>query len=237
MEALLLEQYFTRTEMLIGKDGLNKLKNSHIVIVGIGGVGSFVAEALTRSGVGKFTLVDMDKLEASNLNRQIHATTKTIGYHKVEAMKTRILEINPQARVFAISARFDVQSATTILPKYCDYIVDAIDMISAKLALIEYCKIKNVPIISSMGTGNKLDPSKLKITDIYKTKMDPLARIIRRELKKRNIANLKVICSDEKPIKTSHTKANAVPGSIAFVPSVAGLMIASEIVKDILQKE
>lgn len=229
---------FSRTEMLIGKENVEKLNNSKVAIFGIGGVGSFVVEGLARAGVGNFILVDNDSVAESNLNRQIIATTKTIGKLKVEVMKNRILEINPNANVETHS-EFFMPESPNLFDNTVDYIVDAIDTVTAKIELILRANKLNIPIISSMGTGNKLDPTKFEVTDIYKTSVCPLAKVMRKELKKRNIKKLKVIYSKEEPIKpveennTEKTKKQ-VPGSISFVPSVAGLVIASEVVKDII---
>lgn len=236
-----MENKFSRTEMLIGATGLNRLAQAHIVVVGIGGVGSHVAEALTRSGIGKLTLIDMDVIAISNFNRQIHATTDTLGMSKVDAMKARILSINPQAEVQAIKRQLNADNCPVVLPKTCDFVVDAIDMVSAKLALIVYCKQHNLAIISSMGTGNKFDPCQLMICDIKKTHTDPLARVMRRELKKRDINHLTVVYSSEPPaaIDNSFLEAQQVartPGSTAYVPPVAGFMIASYTIKKLLEK-
>jgi len=244
---------FTRTEMLIGTEGLNKLKNSKIAVFGIGGVGTFTVEGLARSGVGKFILVDDDDICLTNINRQIHATRKTVGKSKVEVMKERILEINPKCEVITFKELYNEDSAEKLLSDDYDYVVDAIDMVSAKLDLIERCKNRNIPIISCMGAGNKLNPTMLEVTDIYKTSMCPLAKVMRRELKKRRIKKLKVVYSKETPITPQEVggdcKTNCIcpnkdrtcvvrrqiPGSVSFVPSVAGLIIASEIVKDIIK--
>lgn len=229
---------FSRTEMLIGKENVEKLNNSKVAIFGIGGVGSFVVEGLARAGVGNFILVDNDSVAESNLNRQIIATTKTIGKLKVEVMKNRILEINPNANVETHS-EFFMPESPNFFDNTVDYIVDAIDTVTAKIELILRANKLNIPIISSMGTGNKLDPTKFEVTDIYKTSVCPLAKVMRKELKKRNIKKLKVIYSKEEPIKpieenSTEKNKKQVPGSISFVPSVAGLIIASEVVKDII---
>ncbi len=232
-----MNNIFNRTEMLIGKAGLAKLKNCHIIIVGIGGVGSYVAEALARSGIGQLTLIDNDVIAESNINRQLHATTKTIGKAKVDVMKARLQAINPNLVVNAIQALYNADSAAQLIEMSCDYVVDAIDMVSAKLHLIDYCQKNQLAIISSMGTANKLDPTKITLGDIYQTTTDPLARIMRRELRKLGIAALKVVYSSEAPIKTNSNEQNKrrpTVGSVAFVPSVAGLIIAAEVVKDLL---
>lgn len=232
---------FSRTEMLIGEEGIEKLNNSKIAIFGIGGVGSYVAEALARSGVGNFILVDNDKVTITNINRQIIATTKTIGQYKVDLMKQRILDINPEAEVETYKTFYMPDCKENILDNSIDYIVDAIDTVTAKIYLIEEAQRLNIPIISSMGTGNKLDPSKFEITDIYKTSVCPLAKVMRKELKQRNIKKLNVLYSKEEPVKIKRdseeeTTKKQVPGSIAFSPSVAGLMIASKVVKDIINE-
>ena len=225
---------FLRTEMLIGKENLEKLKNSKVAIFGVGGVGSFVVEGLARAGVGNFILVDNDKVVESNLNRQIIATTKTIGKLKVEVAKERILDINPEADV-KIYSEFFMPDSPEIFDDTVNYIVDAIDTVTAKIELVMRANKLNIPIISSMGTGNKIDPTKFEVTDIYKTSVCPLAKVMRKELKTRGIKKLKVVYSKEEPIKPKANDNGAtkkqVPGSISFVPSVAGLIIAGEVVK------
>lgn len=245
---------FSRTELLIGKEGIEKLKNSKVAIFGIGGVGSFVVEGLVRAGVGNFVLIDDDKICLTNLNRQIIATRKTIGKYKADVAKERILEINPNANVEVYKEFYMPDSKTNIINKELSYVVDCVDTVTAKIGIIMQAKKENIPVISSMGTGNKLDPTKFEITDIYKTNICPLAKVMRKELRKRNIESLKVIYSEEEPIKPDDTSSsscktncicppgtkrkctirNQVPGSISFVPSVAGLMIAGEIIKDII---
>ena len=223
--------------MLIGKEGINKLQKSKVAIFGIGGVGSYVVEALARVGVGNFILVDSDIITKTNINRQIIATTKTIGKLKVDVAKERILEINPNAHVKTY-AEFFKQDSSIFLDNSINYIIDAIDTVSSKIELITKAKELNIPIISSMGTGNKLDPTKFEITDIYKTSVCPLAKVMRKELKKRKIDKLKVIYSKEEPIKIQKNDIEtkkSIPGSISYVPSVAGLIIASEVVKDIIK--
>lgn len=229
---------FSRTELLIGKDGIEKLNNSKIAIFGIGGVGSYVVEGLVRAGVENFILVDNDEICLSNLNRQIIATHKTIGKCKVEVAKERILEINPNAKV-EIYKEFFMPESVGILDETVDYIVDSIDTVTAKIELVTRANKLNIPIISSMGTGNKLDPTKFEVTDIYKTSVCPLAKVMRKELRARGIKGLKVVYSKEEPIKldkTEDTIRKQVPGSISFVPSVAGLIIAGEVIKDIIGK-
>lgn len=228
---------FSRTEVLIGKDSLEKLKNAKIAIFGIGGVGSYVLEGLVRAGVGNFVLVDKDDVDITNINRQIIATTSTIGKPKVEVAKSRALDINPDINI-QIYKEFFTPETKGIFDKSLTYIVDAVDNVTAKIELAVRADKLNIPIISSMGTGNKLDNTKFEITDISKTSVCPLAKVIRKELRKRNIKKLKVVYSKEEPIKVENidTKTGKnTPGSVSFVPSVAGLTIAGEIVKDILK--
>ena len=229
----------SRTELLIGKEGIEKLSKSKVAIFGIGGVGSFVVEALVRAGVENFILVDNDKVCLSNLNRQIIATVKTIGRYKTEVAKERILEINPNANVKTYQ-EFFMPESKGILDDTVDYIVDAIDTVTAKIELVVRANKLNIPIISSMGTGNKLDPTKFEVTDIYKTSVCPLAKVMRKELRTRGINKLKVVYSKEEPMKPNKTLENInkkqVPGSISFVPSVAGLITAGEVIKDIIKK-
>ena len=247
---------FSRTELLIGKEEIENLKNKKVAIFGIGGVGSFVVEGLVRAGIEKFVLIDDDKICLTNLNRQIIATRKTLGKYKVEVAKERILDINPNASV-EIYKEFDMPSSNVeIIKDDLSYVVDCVDTVTAKIEIIKKAKELNIPVISAMGTGNKIDPSKFEITDIYKTSVCPLAKVMRKELRKRNIKNLKVIYSKEEPIKpnsesNSSCKTNCicppgtkrkcsiknqVPGSISFVPSVAGLMIAGEIIRGFIGK-
>lgn len=230
---------FQRTELLIGKDNLNILKNKHIAVFGVGGVGGFVVEALVRCGVGKLTLIDFDTIDITNLNRQIIATQETVGRAKVEVIKERALSINPNIKINVYEEKFFKDKRELIFSneeKY-DYIVDAIDIITAKLDLIEIAKELNIPIISSMGTGNKINPTMLEVDYIEKTSVCPLARVMRNELKKRKISKVKVVYSKELPKKPINLDNNRDKqkniGSISFVPAVAGFIIASEIVKDI----
>lgn len=246
---------FSRTQLLLGENAMNKLAGSRVAVFGIGGVGGYVCEALIRSGVGAIDLVDDDKVCLTNLNRQIIATRKTIGQYKTQVMKERILDINPDAKVEVHNCFFLPETADDFEFEKYDYVVDAVDTVTAKIALVMKCKEKNVPIISSMGAGNKLDASAFRVADIYKTKVCPLAKVMRRELKKRGVKKLKVVYSEEMPIKpledmSSSCKTNcicppgaqhkctqrrAIPGSVAFVPSVAGLIIAGEVVKDLIK--
>lgn len=227
---------FARTELLLGKDGIEKIKNSKIAIFGIGGVGSYVVEGLTRAGVSNFILVDKDIVDLTNLNRQLIATHSTIGKPKVEVAKERILSINPNAKV-DIYQEFFMPDTEGIIDESIDYIIDCIDTVTAKIELVLRANTFNIPIISSMGTGNKLDPTKFEITDIYKTSVCPLAKVMRKELKSRNIKKLKVLYSKEEPIKHDVKDENgkSLPGSVSFVPSVAGLIMAGEVVKDIIK--
>lgn len=228
---------FSRTELLIGKDKIEKLNKSKVAIFGIGGVGSFVAEALARAGIGNLILIDNDTVSITNINRQIIALHSTIGRPKVDIMKERILDINPLAKVETHQIFYKPGETEDLIKSDYDYIVDAIDTVSAKLGLIEMAKSFNIPIISSMGTGNKLVPN-FEITDISKTSVCPLAKVIRQELKKRNISKVKVLYSKEDVITPANseetTSKRSVPGSISYVPSVAGLMIAGEVIRDII---
>jgi tRNA A37 threonylcarbamoyladenosine dehydratase len=232
---------FARTELLLGKTNIDKLKNSTVIVFGIGGVGSYVVEALTRVGVGKIVIVDKDDISISNINRQLPATQQTIGLSKVKIMKERMLSINPEITVVAKQEFYLPGRADEFLNDDLDYIVDAVDNVTAKLDLICCAKEKNIPIISSMGTGNKLDPTRLEIADIKKTSVCPLAKVMRKELRKRNVDSVKVVYSKEEPVvpmtvdEEGNPIRSSVPGSISFVPSVAGLIIASEVVKDLLK--
>lgn len=228
-----MSNQFSRTELLIGKEAQEKLKNSKIAIFGIGGVGSFVVEGLVRAGVQNFILVDKDIIDITNLNRQLIATTKTIGKPKVEVAKSRILEINPDTKV-EIYQEFFLPETKGILDETVDYIVDCVDMVVAKVELVLRANKLNIPIISSMGTANKLDPTKFEVTDIYKTCVCPLARVMRKQLKNKGIKNLKVVYSKEEPKRQNKEKQNQTPSSISFVPSVAGLIIAGEVIKDLI---
>lgn len=229
-----MQDWLSRTEGLIGRENIEKLNNKKVAIFGIGGVGSYVVEALARVGIGRFILVDSDDVSITNINRQIIATTRTIGEPKVEVAKERILEINNKAKV-EIYKEFFTSNTKGILDDSISYIVDAVDTVTAKIELVIRANKLDIPIISSMGTGNKLDPTRFEVSDIYKTSVCPLAKIMRKELKKRNISKLKVVYSKEEPIKTSISEnGKKVPASISFVPSVAGLIIASEVIKDLI---
>ncbi|MCQ2442851.1 MAG: tRNA threonylcarbamoyladenosine dehydratase [Oscillospiraceae bacterium] len=247
---------FSRTELLFGKDAMERLASSRVAVFGIGGVGGYVCEALVRSGVGAFDLIDDDKVCLTNLNRQLIATRKTVGKYKAEVMRERILDINPHAEVNIHKCFFLPENAEGFAFDQYDYVVDAVDTVTAKLELVMKCQEMNVPIISCMGAGNKLDPTAFRVSDIYKTRVDPLARVMRRELKKRGVKRLKVVYSEEQPIrpiedmaiscryhcicppgtKRHCTDRRDIPGSTAFVPSVAGLIIDGEVIKDLTAK-
>ena len=225
---------FSRTENLIGRDALKKLESCHIAVFGVGGVGGFVVEALARAGVGKIDLIDSDTVDITNLNRQIIALHSTIGKQKVEVMKQRVLDINPKVEVNTFPILFLPQNSDQFDFSKYDYVIDAVDIVTAKIELVMKCHENGTQIICSMGTGNKLDPLKFEISDIYKTSVCPLAKVMRYELKKRGIKKLKVLYSKEPPIKNPNEPR--VPSSISFVPSVAGLIIASEVIKDIIKQ-
>ena len=225
---------FERTEHLLGKENMDKVRKSHIAIFGVGGVGGYVVEALARCGVNQIDLIDHDVVSYSNINRQIIATLDTIGQKKVDVMKKRILSINDKAIVNTFDTFFLPETKDTFDFSQYDYVIDAIDTVTAKIELVMTCQELNVPIICSMGTGNKLDPSKLEVSDIYKTSVCPLARVMRRELKKRRVKKLKVVYSKEDPIKVfEEGTKRGIPASNSFVPSSAGLLIASEVIRDL----
>lgn len=230
-----MNSQFSRTEKLIGTMALEKLKNSHVAVFGVGGVGGYVAEALARAGVGNIDLIDSDCVDISNLNRQIIALHSTIGKLKVDVMRDRILDINPNAVINAFPILFLPENSHQFDFSKYDYVVDAIDNVTAKIELVVKCQQNGTPIIASMGTGNKLDPTKFEIDDIYKTSVCPLAKVLRYELKKRGVKKLKVLYSKEEPIKNQIDPRT--PMSISFVPSSAGLIIAGEVIKDIIKKE
>lgn len=231
---------FSRTELLLGLDALNKLKNAHIAVFGIGGVGSFACEALARAGIGKLSLIDDDDVSLTNRNRQLIALTSTTGKPKVSVMKERILQINPNAIVSDLQLFYTAESNLDLTQ--FDYVIDAIDTVTSKLFLIEQCTKLGVPIISSMGTGNKLDPTQFEVADIFQTSVCPLARVIRQECKKRNIKKLKVIYSKEPPLspyasdEQKGTSGRPVPGSVSFVPPVAGMILAGEVIKSLCKE-
>ncbi len=229
---------FSRTQLLIGESGIKKLSNSHVAVFGVGGVGSYVVEALARSGVGAITIIDNDNVSLTNINRQLPATLSTVGKLKVSVVKEHIFDINKDCKVTDLAIFYNKETYDDIDLSQFDYVVDAIDTISSKLELVERCTKLSVPIISSMGAGNKLDPTKFQVADIYKTSVCPLAKVMRYELKKRRIKKLKVVFSTEVAIKPKGeideiSSKRQIPGSIAFVPSVAGLIIGGEVIKDL----
>jgi tRNA A37 threonylcarbamoyladenosine dehydratase len=246
--------FFSRTEMLIGTAAMEKLAASHVTVFGIGGVGSFAVEALVRAGVGNLTLVDDDCICLTNINRQLHATTKTIGRPKVDVMKERVLDINPHAKVTTIQKFYLPENAEEFFTEDCDYIVDAIDTVTAKIDLVVRAQARGTRIICCMGAGNKMDPTQFEVADIFKTSVCPLAKVMRYELRTRGVKALKVVYSKEKPLEpkdepNSGCRADCVcppgsgrtctirrqiPGSISFVTSVAGLILAGEVIKDLI---
>lgn len=248
---------FSRTQLLLGQEAMEQLAGSKVAVFGIGGVGSYVCEALVRSGVGAFDLIDDDKVCLTNLNRQIIATRKTVGKYKADVMKERMLEINPDVKVNVHKCFFLPENACKFLFEEYDYVVDAVDTVSAKIEIVLRAQEKNIPVISCMGAGNKLEASAFRVADVYKTKMCPLAKVMRRELKKRRVKKLKVVYSEEVPRRPLHdmsiscrehcicppgtkhkcTNRRDIPGSVAFVPSVAGLIIAGEVIKDLTKKK
>lgn len=231
-----MSEMFSRTEMLLGKDAIKTLQNSRVAVFGIGGVGGHAMEALIRSGIGEIDIIDNDKVIESNLNRQIIATQKTVGEYKVDAAEQRILDINPDVIIHKHKTFFTSETSETFDFSKYDYVIDAIDTVSGKIELVMKCKEHNTPIICSMGAGNKMNPTEFQVEDIYKTSVCPLAKVMRQELRKRNIKSLKVVYSQESPIKqATANEGKHVPASNAFVPSVVGLIIASEVVKDLVK--
>ena len=241
---------FSRTELLLGETAMQKLAKSTVAVFGVGGVGSFAADGLARSGIGHIVLIDNDLICVTNINRQIHATTKTVGQKKTETMRQRILEINPEAVVDTIDAFYLPENAEQFFAQDYDYLVDAIDTVTGKIDLVMQAQKRGIPVISSMGAGNKLDPTRFVVADLYETSVCPLARVMRKELKERGVKSLKVVYSQEKPLKPQQSGCGgdcvcppgsarncdmrrAVPGSISFVPSVVGLIIAGEVIKDL----
>lgn len=255
-EGMLMQNQFSRTQLLFGKEAMENLKNSRVAVFGIGGVGGYTAEALIRSGLGTIDIIDDDRVCLTNLNRQIFATRKTVGKYKVDVAKERLLDINPDAVINTYKTFYTPETSHEFNFSDYDYVVDAIDTVTGKIELVVNAKNAGVPIISSMGAGNKLDPSQLEVCDIYKTSVCPLARVMRYELKKRRISHLKVIYSKEKPLKPIEddeisckhncicppgtqrkcTVRRQVPGSNAFVPPAAGLIIAAEVIKDLVKQ-
>lgn len=235
-----MNKRFERSQYLLGADVMKRLEKSTVAVFGIGGVGSYAVEALARTGIGRLILVDYDIIDITNINRQVHATTSTIGLPKVQVMKERLLDINPDLEIVAYNEKYSIETKENLLSKEYDYIVDAIDMVSSKIDLIATATSMGIPIISSMGAGNKLDPTGFKVKDIYSTRVCPLARVMRQELRKKGIESLKVVYSEEEPMKINlgdSTIRKAVPGSIGFVPPVVGLIIASEVIKDLAGQE
>ena len=252
---MIKQHSLSRTELVLGAEGLKKLRSSTVAVLGVGGVGSFAVEALARIGIGRLIIVDDDAVCLTNINRQIIATFDSIGKPKVDVMKERILSVNKECDVISHRTFIDRSNIHEILDEKVDYVIDAIDTVSSKIALIEYCKENNIEIISSMGTGNKLDPTKFQISYLEKTKVCPLAKVMRYEMKKRRIKKVKVLYSEELPIKpkvddtltckegcvcsTESSKRcshkRQIPGSVSFVPPVAGMIIAGEVIKDILE--
>ena len=233
-----MSEEFSRSALVLGDDSMKKLSSSHVIVFGLGGVGGYVVEALARTGVGYLDLVDNDEVSLSNINRQIYALHSTVGKDKVDVAADRVLDINPDCIVTKHKIFYLPETADQINLSDYDYIVDCIDTVSAKLELVMRAKEANVPMISSMGTGNKLDPSKLKIADVSKTSVCPLARVMRQELRKRGIYHLKCVFSTEEPATVSiESGSRHVPGSVAFVPSVAGLMLAGEVIKELIRSE
>lgn len=231
------ETIYSRTELLLGETGVDTLRNSRVAVFGVGGVGGYAVEALARSGVGTIDIIDKDDVSLSNINRQIIATTKTVGLPKVEVMKQRIEEINPDIKVNAYQCFYLPETSHMFDFSKYDYIIDAVDTVTAKIEIIINAQSAGTPVISSMGAGNKLNPAMFEVADIYKTSVCPLAKVMRKELRARGVKTLKVVYSKEEPIKPSQGNASEpsgrVPGSIAFVPSVAGLIIAGEVIKDL----
>ena len=229
---------FSRAELLIGTEALARLRRCKVAVFGIGGVGSFAAEALARAGIGRFVLVDNDVVCLTNINRQLIATRKTLGRPKVEVMKERIREINPEAEVTIYQAFYLPGSSPELIQDDYDYIVDAVDTVTAKIDLAVQAKKRGIPIISAMGAGNKMDPTRFRVADIYSTTVDPLAKVMRKELRNRGIDSLKVVYSTELPIKPlksdEEVPKKQTPGSISFVPPVAGLIIAGEVIRDLI---
>ena len=234
-----MENQFLRTEMVLGADGMDALRRSHVAVFGLGGVGSYAAECLARSGVGELTLVDQDTISVTNINRQLYALRSTVGQSKAEVAARRCADIDPELRVHPICATYDAAHRDRFFSTHYDYIVDAIDLVSCKLDLIEQARLRRIPILTALGTGNKLDPTLLQVTDISKTSGCPLARVMRRELRARDIRRLKVVYSPEEPAETQQLETpppgrRSVPASVAWVPATAGLLMGSVVVRDLL---
>ncbi len=240
-EMFMIDQ-FSRTRLLIGNDGLKKLESSTVAVFGVGGVGSFTVEAIARAGVGNLVLIDKDEISVTNINRQLHSTFKTIGMSKVEVMRNRVLDINPNANVKIFNEFYLPETADRMIDRGYSYIVDAIDTVTAKVDLVVRAQEYGIPIISAMGAANKLDPTKFEVSDIFKTSVCPLAKVMRKELRNRGIKKLKVVYSKEDPVRAdveceeiSAVGKKSVPGSVSFVPSVMGLIIAGEVIKDLIR--
>lgn len=236
-----MNEQFSRTELLLGSTALERLKSSRVAVFGVGGVGGYVTEALARSGVGALDLIDNDVVAPSNINRQIIALHSTVGQYKTDVARARVLDINPECKVRVYRTFYLPETAHEFDFSLYDYVVDAIDTVSGKLALVQQAQESGTPVISSMGAGNKLDPTAFEVADIYKTSVCPLARVMRAECRKRGIKKLKTVYSKEPPVSFSaapekDSRRRSVPGSVAFVPSVAGLIIAGEVVKDLINK-
>lgn len=237
-----MNQRFIRTEMMLGTGAMERLRGCHVAVFGLGGVGSYAVEALCRSGVGELTLIDQDTLSVSNINRQLFALTSTVGLSKAEAAAARCRDINPDVIVHPVCATYDAAHRENFFATRYDYIVDCIDLVSCKLDLIEQSQLRGIPILSALGTGNKLDPSLLRVTDISKTSGCPLARVMRKELRARNIHHLKVVFSPEEPAPTQQLETpppgrRSVPASVAWVPSCAGLMMAGTVIQDLITRK
>lgn len=229
-----MEDWLNRTELLIGKENISRIKNSHVVVFGCGGVGSYTIEGLVRAGIGKITIIDNDVVDVTNINRQLIADTTTIGEFKVNVCKERLLKINPNLSITIFQEFASSSNIDKFISNDCNYIVDAIDSVTSKIALIEYANLHNIPIISCMGTGNKLEPTLFEVSDIYKTSVCPLAKVLRKELKQKGIKKLKVVYSKEEPCRYNNEEnSKRTPASISFVPSVAGLIISSEVIRDL----
>lgn len=232
-----MKDFTMRTSLIVGDEGIDKLEKSNVIVFGVGGVGSFATEALVRAGIGNITIVDFDNVDVTNINRQIPALHSTIGKLKVDVMKERLLDINPDLNIRTVAKKYNKETTDEILVEDYDYVIDAIDMVTSKILLVEECNKKGLKLISSMGMGNKLDPTKIVVTDIHKTHTCPLAKVMRKELKYRRIKNLKVVYSQEQPQVLKKKIMNGrkiTPGSTSFVPSVGGLTIASVVVNDLI---
>ena len=234
-----MNESFLRTEMIVGAPALDKLRRSHVAVFGLGGVGSYAAECLARSGVGTLTLVDQDTVSVSNINRQLCALTSTVGQYKAEVVADRVRDINPDAVVYPICATYDAAHREEFFTRRFDYILDCIDLVSCKLDLIQQAHLRGIPILTALGTGNKLDPTLLQVTDISKTSGCPLARVMRKELRARDIHHLKVVFSPEQPAETQQLEApppgrRSVPASVAWVPGTAGLLMGSVVIRDLI---